>query len=60
MDDRAQKYRFLPAAVSVLTVLAIVGVGIFLLVRHFLGQEAPADQESGAGNPRHPAAPAAA
>jgi periplasmic protein TonB len=41
VDDRAQKYRFLPAAIMV-AVLAIVGVGIILVVRHFLSQEAPA------------------
>jgi protein TonB len=44
VDARAQKYRFLPAAIMV-AVLAIVGVGLFLVVRHFLSQEAPATKK---------------
>jgi len=40
VDDRAQKYRFVPALIGV-AVLVFVAVGIFLVVRHFLSQEAP-------------------
>lgn len=41
MDSRASKYRFAPL-LTLVAVLAIVGVGVILFVRHFLGQEPPA------------------
>jgi protein TonB len=44
VDPQAQKYRYLPALVGV-AVVAIVAVGIFLVVRHFLSQEAPATKK---------------
>jgi protein TonB len=44
VDDRAQKYRFVPAAVG-LAVLVLVAGGIFLMVRHFLSQEVPATKK---------------
>ena len=44
MDSQAQKYRFVPL-ITMLVVLAVVGGGIFMLVRHFLHQEAPATKK---------------
>jgi TonB family protein len=44
VDARAEKYRFLPMAVLGL-IVAVVGVGLFLLMRHFLKQDAPATKK---------------
>lgn len=44
MNGRAQKYRFVPL-IALVTVLALVGVGLFLLIRHFVNQEAPATKK---------------
>jgi TonB family protein len=44
VDARTQKYRFLPAIVGI-AVLVFVAGGLFLLVRHFLSQEAPATKK---------------